>query len=562
MRVRRLRLITGLVLLTYLTTHFLNHALGLVSLEAMETGRTWFVALWRNPLATLALYGSLATHLALAFYSLYKRQHLRMPRWEAFQLVFGLLIPPLLVAHVIGTRLAHEWVGVNDSYTLIVLTLWVANPASGLNQAIVLAIAWTHGCIGLHFWLRLRSWYPRLLPLFFGFALLLPLLALLGFAEAGREISELIARDPSLFNRILFDANVPDSQERQFLALVQNRIREGFAATLALVLLARAVRHAYQRRNRVRITYPDGRVVAVPQGFSVLEASRLAAIPHASVCGGRGRCSTCRVRVASGLGSLPPPDPAEVRVLKRVGVSPNVRLACQLRPTTDLSVTPLLPANAQASDGFAEPSYLAGQERNIAVLFADLRSFTGIAEHRLPYDLVFILNSYFETLGTAITSAGGTIDKFIGDGVMALFGVESGPERGCREALMAANQIVTGVDKLSVLLAEELGEPLRVGIGIHCGPAVVGRMGYGEVVHLTAIGDTVNVASRLQDLCKEYSCQLVISQQVAREAELDVSSLRRDELSVRNRREALTIYIVNDPQTLTVKESKEHGARS
>src|SRR5687767_920222 len=122
MRVRRLRLITGLVLLTYLTTHFLNHALGLVSLEAMETGRTWFVALWRNPLATLALYGSLATHLALAFYSLYKRQHLRMPRWEAFQLVFGLLIPPLLVAHVIGTRLAHEWVGVNDSYTLIVLT--------------------------------------------------------------------------------------------------------------------------------------------------------------------------------------------------------------------------------------------------------------------------------------------------------------------------------------------------------------------------------------------------------------------------------------------------------
>jgi adenylate cyclase len=551
MRVRRIRLITGLILLTYLTTHFLNHALGLISLEAMETGRSWFITLWRNPLATAALYGSLATHFALALYSLYKRQHLRIPRWEAFQLVFGLLIPPLLVAHVLGTRLAHEWFAVNDSYTLIVLTLWIANPESGLNQAIVLAIAWTHGCIGLHFWLRLRSWYPRLLPLFFGMALLLPLLALLGFAEAGREIAELIAREPDLFDRILLAANVPNREERQLLALVQNRIREGFAASLAIVLLGRIVRHAYERRNRVRITYPDARVVTVPQGYSVLEASRFAAIPHASVCGGRGRCSTCRVRVGHGLDSLPLADAAEVRVLKRVGVSPNVRLACQLRPTKDLSVTPLLPANAQASDGFTEPSYLAGQERNIAVLFADLRSFTGIAERRLPYDLVFILNSYFETLGNAVTAAGGTIDKFIGDGVMALFGVETGPERGCREALTAASLIVKGVDKLSTSLADELGEPLRVGIGIHSGPAVVGRMGYGEAVHLTAIGDTVNVASRLQDLCKEYSCQLVISEQVARDAGVDVSALRRDELSVRNRREPLKIYVVNDPETVT-----------
>jgi adenylate cyclase len=560
MPIRRIRLCTGLVLFTYVTTHFLNHALGLISLEAMEAGRGWFLALWRNPFGTAALYGSLATHFGLALYSLYRRQHLRMPQWEALQLVLGLLIPPLLVAHVIGTRLAHEWVGVNDSYTLIVLTLWKANPESGLKQAVAVAIAWTHGCIGLHFWLRLRSWYPRLLPLFFGLALLLPLLALLGFAEAGREISEMIARDPGLFDRILVGANVPRGEQRELLSLVQNRVREGFAASLALVLVARAVRYAYQRRNSVRITYPDGRVVAVPPGFSVLEASRFAAIPHASVCGGRGRCSTCRIRVARGLNTLPPPDPAEARVLKRVGVPPNVRLACQLRPTRDLSVSPLLPANAQPSDGYAEPSYLAGQERNIAVLFADLRSFTGIAESKLPYDLVFLLNSYFEALGNAISGSGGMVDKFIGDGVMALFGVETSPEEGCRRALAAAKQIIEGVEKLSERLAEELEEPLRVGIGIHSGPAVVGRMGYGEAVHLTAIGDTVNVASRLQDLCKEYSCQLVISEQVAQQAGIDVSLLQRDELSVRNRREPLTIYVVTDTQMIGAW-SMEQGAR-
>jgi adenylate cyclase len=559
MPIRRIRLVTGLVLLTYLTTHFLNHALGLISLEAMEGGRVWFVALWRNPLGTIALYSSLAVHLGLAFYSLYKRQHLRMPLWEALQLIFGLSIPPLLAAHVVGTRLAHELFGVQDSYTLIVLTLWVANPASGLRQAAVLTIAWTHGCIGLHFWLRLRSWYARLFPLFFGLALLLPVLALLGFAAAGREISDAITRDPGLFDRILVTANVPRGSQRELLSLVQDRVLEGFAGSLALVLLARTARHAYQRRNRVRVAYPDGRVVAVPQGFSVLDASRFAGIPHASVCGARGRCSTCRIRVGRGLDSLPPADAAEVRVLKRVGVPPNVRLACQLRPTRDLSVVPLLPANAHASDGYAEPSYLAGQERNIVVLFADLRSFTGIAERKLPYDLVFILNSYFEVLGNAISSSGGMIDKFIGDGVMALFGVEAGPEEGCRDALAAAHQIIEGVDRLSELLAEELQEPLRVGIGIHSGPAVVGRMGYGEAVHLTAIGDTVNVASRLQDLCKEYSCQLVISEQVAQQAGVNVSLLRRDEMTVRNRREALNIYIVDDPKTVTVQEMRRQS---
>ena len=141
----------------------------------------------------------------------------------------------------------------------------------------------------------------------------------------------------------------------------------------------------------------------MPRGLTVLEASRFAGIPHTSVCGGRGRCSTCRVRVVHGLHSLPPAKPAEVRVLQRVGAPPNVRLACQLRPTADLSITPLVPASGQAWHGFMQPSYLAGEERNIVVLFADLRSFTGMAEHKLPYDLVFILNSYFKTAGEAVT---------------------------------------------------------------------------------------------------------------------------------------------------------------
>jgi adenylate cyclase len=555
MNIRRTRLFTGLVLLTYLATHFINHALGLISLDAMEAGRAWFLALWRNPLATAALYGSLTVHLSLAFYALYKRQHLRMPLWEALQLALGLTIPLFLAAHLVGTRVAHEWFGVNDSYSIIVLSLWGVAPANGVRQALLVTVAWTHGCIGLYFWLRLRSWYTRVSAIFFSLAVLLPVLALLGFAQAGRELADAIARDPAVFERIVRQANVPAGRDREFLRVVQDRTLEGFAAILAMVLLARGARYLFQRRTRIRITYPGNREVVIPRGLSVLEASRFARIPHASVCGGRGRCSTCRIRVVQGLDSVPPASPAEARLLARVGAPPNVRLACQLRPTGDLSAIPLLPASAQASDGFAQPSYLAGQERNIAVLFADLRSFTGMAEQKLPYDLVFILNRYFEVAGEAIAHSGGILDKFIGDGVMALFGVETGPEDGCRRALMAANEIVNGVKKLNPLLATELKEPLKIGVGIHTGPAVVGRMGYGSAIHLTAIGDTVNVASRLQDLTKEYACQLVISEQVALQAGINVSLFPRHELTVRNRRESLTIFAIDDIPALVHQPS-------
>src|SRR5262249_59214478 len=114
--------------------------------------------------------------------------------------------------------------------------------------------------------------------------------------------------------------------------------------------LARAARSVVQRRRgMIRVTYPDGRRVIMPVGMSVLEISRYARIPHASVCGGRGRCSTCRVRVVAAR-PQPAPSDAESRVLRRVGVSADVRLACQLRPTSDLTLAPLLPATAVAAD--------------------------------------------------------------------------------------------------------------------------------------------------------------------------------------------------------------------
>jgi adenylate cyclase len=558
--VRLVRLSAGLVLLTYVTTHLSNHALGLVSLAAMESGRDWFLALWRSTLGTVLLYGALVTHLLLAPWSLYQRRHLRMPAWEALQLLLGLSIPPLLATHIVMTRLGSEWFDATDSYTAVVLGLWHLTPAAGVRQAIVLLLAWTHGCIGVHFWLRLKSWYPRIAPIFFGIALLLPVLALLGFVQAGREVSAM-ARQPGWVEMVQRTHGASDPEAQGVLDRAVNGILGTFGAALAATMVARAVRRWVERRRGViRISYAGGREVVMPAGVTVLEASRLNGIPHASVCGGRGRCSTCRVRVTRGLNVLPPASREELSVLTRVGLPPNVRLACQLRPTHNVTVVPLLPASARPRDGLPRPEPVAGAEQEIAVLFADLREFTRVAERKFPYDVVFLLNRYFEAVGAAIARSGGIANQFTGDGVMALFGVGAGPDEGCRHALMAAGEIVRAVSDLSQSLAEELSRPLRIGIGIHTGSAVVGRMGYGETTYLTAVGDTVHVASRLQDLTKQYDCQLVISEQVAARAGADASSYPRHELAVRNRREPVSIHIIEDVGALlgALEARQEH----
>ena len=395
--VRRLRLGAALVLLTYLILHFSNHALGIISLDAMAAGRWWFLALWRSVPGTLALYGAIAVHGGLALWLLYQRRTLRMPTWEATQYALGLMLPALLVAHVVGTRIAWWRLGADDPYSRIVLALWVLAPEYGARQALTLVLAWLHACIGVHFWLRFRPWYPRVRPWLFAVALLLPTLALLGFVAAGREVIAL-ARTPGWSEAMLRAAHAPTTPEAVRLLAIREGFLTAYLLALLAVLLARGVRRLLEWRRAVQITYPSGRVVAVPVGFTILDASRTAGIPHASVCGGRGRCSTCRVRISRGLAQLPPASEAERRVLARVGAAPDVRLACQTRPVRDVAVEPLLAPSVAPADAFAT-DVRQGHEQELAVLFADLRGFTRMAEHKLPYDVVFFLNRYFEAVG-------------------------------------------------------------------------------------------------------------------------------------------------------------------
>ena len=544
----RLRLATGLFLFFYVLTHSLNHALGLVSLAAMDWGRIPFLAFWRFPPVEILFLLSLVTHFALGIRALYNRHSLRMPISEGMQLILGLSIPPLLTLHFLGTAVAHYTFGLDDAYEETVLAL-ASSPTLVAVQTTAVLVTWIHGCIGIAFWLRLKPWYPKARSALYTAALLIPVLALLGFAQAAREVLAL-AKQPGWFHAMAVRRNLPGREAVEQLYFWLEITLIVYAVIVIGVLAGRYIRDWSIRHRAVRVAYPDGRIVSIQPGSTILEASRIGNIPHASVCGGRGRCSTCRVRILAGDATLPPPSVEELRVLARVGAAPGTRLACQAKPQGYVKVVPLLAPGASAKAAQARDDFHSGKEREIAVLFADIRGFTQFSEQRLPYDVVFLLNRYFRAMGEAVIASGGHLDKFIGDGVMALFGVDGKPGNAAAQALDAAKRMSLNLAEMNASFGEELKAPLRIGIGIHYGPAIVGEMGFGTIHTLTAVGDTVNTASRLETATKELNCQLVISEALMQATALAEPLGAAHEIELRGRSATLHVYAIKNAATL------------
>jgi adenylate cyclase len=566
--VRRFRLASGLVLFSYVFLHFLNHSLGNISLEAMERGAEFAELIWRSRVGTVALYGAFAIHFSLAFWALYIRRHLRMGWIEGLRLGLGFAIPLLLLQHALGQRFAYHYFDIHPVYRNVLYGIWVASPqVGGVKQITLFSIAWVHGCIGLHLWLRVKRHYHRIAPFLLVIAVFMPTAALLGVFHGARQVEEMARIDPAFLTALRQTGIGANPAAVATLWTIALWGWGGFAAALALVLAARGVRVLVERRGgTVRIVYPDGRSVRIPKGLSVLDASRRAGIPHAALCGGRARCSTCRVRVLLGLDRLPPQAPVEARVLAHLGADRAVRLACQLKPVADISVWPLLPPETTMGDQRLLTVTNTGTERFVAILFVDIRRSTQLVENRLPYDVVFILNRFFEAVGSAIIAAGGAPNQFIGDGVMAIFGTKTAAAEACGQALEAARLIDWHVAEMNHALANELQQPLEVGIGIHGGEVIIGTLGYREHSTTTAIGETVHIASRLQDFTKEYDCQLVVSEVVGTTAGVALDIFPRREVQVRGLSTPLAVRVIDNAAALggdklrSLPVEPDHGA--
>jgi adenylate cyclase len=522
---RSVRLTTGLVLFTYVGTHLLNHSLGNISLAWLERDLLVQKFIWQGWLGTGVLYSALVTHFFLGLWALYERRSVHWNPGEVTQLVLGLCIPPLLANHLANTRVAFAEFGLNKGYAQLLYSFWIASPFFGRVQLMLLVVAWLHGCCGVWFWLRLKPWFGAWRSVLLSVAVLLPVLALLGFLQGGREVIAL-AQDPVWRTAATRPTVIGTGLQNLWLADLRNDFLLFDGGALLLVLAARLGRTVRERRRgRLCILYPDGRKVFAPLGFSVLEASRMAGVPHASTCGGRARCTLCRVRVLSDV-PLPTPAEAERRVLERLGAdSQTVRLACQLRPTHDLSVWPLVPPGASAAFLQRRQRDVMPQERFAAFMFVDMRDSTQLAAAQLPFDSIFVVSRFLSAVCDAVVQAGGLPNQFLGDAVLAIFGLRSEPAAACRQALSAVPLVAANIDELNAALEQQLQTPIRFGIGLHCGRAVMGEIGFREHVTFTAIGDPLNVASRLEHLTKEIACEAIVSEQVFQHAGVSAAGL-------------------------------------
>jgi adenylate cyclase len=544
---QRLRLTTGLVLFIFAATHFFNHALGLVSLDAMQAMQEWRKVVTRSWPGTIILLSAFVVHILLALYRLSLRLTWRMPFWEAAQIVSGLSIPLFLITHIVFNRGAASLAGTNDTYAFELANIW---PGFAWEHSALLLAVWVHGCIGVHHWLSLAPWYPQARQLLLALAVALPVAALAGFSVAGRQVAAEVAK-PGEWQRLQTASRAPDTPTVERLVALHDRLRQTFLALLGLALMVPVVRIVRRATGaRVEVTYRAGPTVRVAPGPTLLEISRMKDVPHASVCGGRARCSTCRVGVESGLEHLPPPGAAEAMTLAGIHAPPHVRLACQIRPLRAITVTRLVapPSARRARTGATAEDQ--GVERNLVVLFLDTRGFTAIAEARLPYDVVFILNRLFAEVGEAIRRHGGKIDKYLGDGLMAIFGTTVGENAGCRQALRAARDIDMALDRLNHEIMDEIGMPLRIGMGIDVGPLVVGHIGHTDTAMLTVIGTTVNSASRLEALTKDKNCQLIVASEVLTLAGIGQHAFPQEDVMIRGLSKPRSVAVIDRARNL------------
>jgi adenylate cyclase len=560
--IRQIRLVCGLVLFGYIVSHFLNHALGNISLDALAAGVNVHTLFWQFPPVAAAFYIAVTVHAGLGIYALYERRQFRWKAIEPLQLMLGLSIPALVVAHVVGVRLGQSLFGQEKLYPQVFYAYWVVKPYKVWLMYTVLIVAWVHGCIGLYFWLRMKVFFKRAAPFLLAAAVLIPTLAMLGLYQGGRAVVEQSA-DQEWSMENLTRRRVGTAAEQNVLDDVTEYFLVGYAGLLALVLAARGLRAMMERRvGMVNLSYGNGRTVRVPKGLSVLEASLRYNVPHASVCGGRARCSTCRIRVIGDCSALPEPSNREAFVLNRVGAGgdPSIRLACQLRPTDDLSFFQIfLPQTASAQATPTAPHRI-GQERYLVSMFVDMRGSTKLAEKRLPFDTVFIVNRFLGAVSQAVIECGGQPNQFVGDGQLALFGLGGNPQTACRQALRAAAMIAVHVDELNEFLSHDLREPIRFGIGIHGGEVIIGDIGYRDHMVFTALGDAVNVAARLQDMTKNLACEVVLSDELRNTAGVAADALPEQEVEIRGRAEPMLVRTVVHARVLATLVADESVA--
>ncbi|WP_167561265.1 adenylate/guanylate cyclase domain-containing protein [Bradyrhizobium sp. AS23.2] len=268
-----------------------------------------------------------------------------------------------------------------------------------------------------------------------------------------------------------------------------------------------------------RVTYSHGTTIEAIDGQTLLDASIQNRIPHHHQCGGQARCTTCRVLILDGLSHVSPRTPLEQSVASARGWDDFTRLACQTRVYGEVIARRLLQSPQDVIlldlDELGTRSGAEEEELEVAVLFCDIRNFTSQTEKSLPYDVVYFLNSHFATAAEIIMNNNGFVDKYIGDGLLAVFGIRGEPPAtACRNAVRSAVGMQDAARRLSPIFERDLDIALRLGIGVHFGQVILGRIGHPGRRQITVVGNTVNLASRIERMTKRVGAPILLSDSV------------------------------------------------
>lgn len=297
------------------------------------------------------------------------------------------------------------------------------------------------------------------------------------------------------------------------------------------------------------IEFIGDRSVKIDEGQSILTASLLAGIPHYHACGGKGKCSTCRVLVRDGADFLSPPNRKEQKLQKQIAFPPNVRLACQtfingapvrlhriIRDEADMALY-------IEDDGVGE-LHSMGEEKDLVLFFLDIRNFTPFMQAYPAFDVMHIIRRLFALFRKCIEDRRGRIIETAGDGLYAVFGLQDDVKAAAQNAVAAGYKIMQELNELnSTYLQNYFNHQFEVGIGIHSGRTIVGNIGLGANT-LNVMGLAVNIASRLQHATREVDNNFLISEEVVSLLEELSSDTQTAMLRLKGVSEKVKVYLL------------------
>jgi adenylate cyclase len=293
------------------------------------------------------------------------------------------------------------------------------------------------------------------------------------------------------------------------------------------------------------LIFPKSDEIEMLEGESILQAAIRANVPMTHMCGGVARCSTCRVKVLEGLEKCLPRNAEEKEVAEILKFPPEIRLACQTRVSGKVKVRQLVTEVEQVDwdaifiEGI-DPCAM-GEENQVLIMFGDIQGFTPFAENMLPYDVIYVLNLFFQQVGQVIEKYEGRIDAYMGDGFMALF--EKGKPEICGlSAVKAGLEILEAVEGIQSYLEELYHRSFKVRIGLHYGQVVAGKLGFPGNKKLTVVGDAVNLANRIEAANKRAGTQFLVSEETYHLVESQVEVGRMVKLSLPGKSGEYNLY--------------------